>query len=548
MKKGKFWYSYRAKVLLFVLNVLSIIGIFAGIVGTGWHEFAIQEGQSAYSMAEDACVEIDMFSNLSIGAFAQVIRVMMTIGIPLVVLSVCMFIATTIVICIVSGHRVDSDEIKLTWIDRIPYLVVFSVLVTIISVIPNIVFDTEYFYELSLELVVTLSLVCFAFFYVSCVELVLTTLVRIKAKKFYETSLLRQFNRFVRFLSDKTGFPKAILGVRDYWRANNRFVVRFTVLLGLFTLVEFPFFAVSDGLFGHWLLYKLVSVPVFVWCAIQWTIVQDGIKDIAEGKLTEPISTDKMYFDFKTDIERLNSINEGVQVAVADQMRSERLKTELITNVSHDIKTPLTSIINYVDLLSKELGKDKPDDEKTKEYLEILGRHSNRLKKLIQDLIDASKATTGNINMDIDKVNVSMLINQALGEFEDKLNDASLTVVKHGLDESVFVQADGRYLWRVFDNLFINICKYSQPNTRVYLDIEVADDVVNISFKNISKEELNVTPEELMERFTRGDSSRNTEGSGLGLSIASSLVNMMGGSMKLDIDGDLFKVNVELKK
>jgi signal transduction histidine kinase len=287
---------------------------------------------------------------------------------------------------------------------------------------------------------------------------------------------------------------------------------------------------------------------VFVWCAIQWTIVQDGIKDIAEGKLTEPISTDKMYFDFKTDIERLNSINEGVQIAVADQMRSERMKTELITNVSHDIKTPLTSIINYVDLLSKEMGKDEPDDEKTKEYLEVLGRQSNRLKKLIQDLIDASKATTGNIEMDIDKVNVSMLINQALGEFEDKLNNASLTVVKHGLDESAFAQADGRYLWRVFDNLLINICKYSQEKTRVYLDVEAADDVVNISFKNISKEELNVSPEELMERFTRGDSSRNTEGSGLGLSIASSLVNMMGGSMKIDIDGDLFKVNVELKK
>jgi len=287
---------------------------------------------------------------------------------------------------------------------------------------------------------------------------------------------------------------------------------------------------------------------VFVWCAIQWTIVQDGIRDIAEGKLSEPISTDKMYYDFKADIERLNSINEGVQVAVADQMRSERMKTELITNVSHDIKTPLTSIINYVDLLSKELGKDEPDDEKTKEYLEVLGRHSNRLKKLIQDLIDASKATTGNIEMDIDKVNVSMLINQALGEFEDKLNNASLTVVKHGLDESALAQADGRYLWRVFDNLLINICKYSQENTRVYLDVEAADDVVNISFKNISKEELNVSPEELMERFTRGDSSRNTEGSGLGLSIASSLVNMMGGSMKLDIDGDLFKVNVQLKK
>jgi signal transduction histidine kinase len=229
-------------------------------------------------------------------------------------------------------------------------------------------------------------------------------------------------------------------------------------------------------------------------------------------------------------------------------MRSERLKTELITNVSHDIKTALTSIINYVDLLSKEMGKDEPDDEKTKEYLEVLGRQSNRLKKLIQDLIDASKATTGNIEMDIDKVNVSMLINQALGEFEDKLNNASLTVVKHGLDESAFAQADGRYLWRVFDNLLINICKYSQEKTRVYLDVEAADDVVNISFKNISKEELNVSPEELMERFTRGDSSRNTEGSGLGLSIASSLVNMMGGSMKIDIDGDLFKVNVELKK
>jgi len=254
MKKGKFWYSYKAKVLLYIINVLSFYGIFVGIIGTGIHEFLDRNYLSNYDMA-DLSVQYKIFEDVSYDRIAGIIRIMKNTGIPILVVSIILFVITTIAICLASGHRVDSDEIKLTWFDRIPYLIVFSILVTIISVNPNIAFDTEYFYELSLEMVIVVTVALSAFFYASCVALVLTTIVRIKAKKFYETSLLHQFNRFVRFLSDKTGFPKAILGVRDYWRANNRFVVRFTVLLGLFTLVEFPFFRSF-----RWFIRSMVSV------------------------------------------------------------------------------------------------------------------------------------------------------------------------------------------------------------------------------------------------------------------------------------------------
>ena len=220
------------------------------------------------------------------------------------------------------------------------------------------------------------------------------------------------------------------------------------------------------------------------------------------------------------------------------------MKTELITNVSHDIKTPLTSIINYVDLLEKE----DIENDKAKEYLEVLDRQSKRLKKLIEDLIEASKVSTGNIKFNIEKVNAVVPLNQSIGEFSDRLDANKITVVSSLPSEDVYLQADNRYLWRVFDNLMSNIVKYAQPNTRAYVDLEQDENKLRFVFRNTSKEELNITADELMERFVRGDKSRYTDGNGLGLSIARSLAEAMGGSLKLAIDGDLFKAIVEFNK
>ena len=247
-----------------------------------------------------------------------------------------------------------------------------------------------------------------------------------------------------------------------------------------------------------------------------------------------------MFLDMKDHAININNINDGIAKAVEERMKSERFKTELITNVSHDIKTPLTSIINYVDLLEKE----EIENETAKEYIGVLSRQSARLKKLIEDLLEASKASTGNISVSLTQLELGILLSQALGEYDEKFSNSNLQVVLNKTDDLLLVMADNRHIWRVFDNILNNISKYAQPNTRVYIDAKRNGKNAEISFRNISKDALNISGDELMERFVRGDSSRNTEGSGLGLSIAKSLTEVQKGNLKIQIDGDLFKVYI----
>jgi len=236
----------------------------------------------------------------------------------------------------------------------------------------------------------------------------------------------------------------------------------------------------------------------------------------------------------------LTDVADGDTVAESteERMKSERFKTELITNVSHDIKTPLTSIINYVDLLEKE----ELHNETAQEYLEVLERQSSRLKKLIEDLIEASKASTGNLPVHLERLEAGIFMTQTVGEFEEKTKAVGLDLVIEKPETPVYIMADSRHFWRVIDNLMNNICKYAQSGTRVYINLEVKEAQVSITFRNTSKYPLNISSDELMERFVRGDASRNTEGSGLGLSIANSLMDLMGGTFRLYVDGDLFKV------
>ena len=249
------------------------------------------------------------------------------------------------------------------------------------------------------------------------------------------------------------------------------------------------------------------------------------------------IDTKGMRGDFKKQGEDLNSIASGMSLAVEKQLKSERMKTELITNVSHDIKTPLTSIINYADLI----GKESCENEKITEYAEVLVRQSVRLKRLIEDLVEASKASTGNLEVNLAACDAAVFLTQAGGEYEEKLQNANLTLVTSQPENEIRIMADGRRMWRVFDNLMNNICKYAQPGTRVYLSLERIGNSAVIIFRNTSREALNISEEELMERFVRGDASRTTEGNGLGLSIARSLAELQGGKLTIKIDGDLFK-------
>ncbi|MBO5098371.1 MAG: HAMP domain-containing histidine kinase [Agathobacter sp.] len=294
----------------------------------------------------------------------------------------------------------------------------------------------------------------------------------------------------------------------------------------------------TDNLWVLFLLEKIIEIPLILYVLIQMKKLQDGAKQVASGDLSKPIDTTNMVWEFKKHAESINQVSDGIAIAVEEQMKSERFKTELITNVSHDIKTPLTSIINYVDLIKKE----EITDSTMIEYVDVLDRQSARLKKLIEDLMEASKASTGNLEVNLEECDMGVLLTQVVGEFEDKLAASGLEAVVSKPEEPVKIMADGRHIWRVLDNLMNNVCKYSQENTRVYVSLEEQGDKVQIVFKNISKTALNIPSDQLMQRFVRGDSSRHTEGSGLGLSIAQSLTELMNGTMKLDIDGDLFKV------
>ncbi len=316
---------------------------------------------------------------------------------------------------------------------------------------------------------------------------------------------------------------------------------------GILSFLEFwgiMAFCYDEGnLVAFWFFEKVLVLPIIFYGALMIKKLQKGAAALAEGELAYQIDTKPMRGDFKKQGEDLNSIASGMSLAVEKQLKSERMKTELITNVSHDIKTPLTSIINYADLI----GKEPCENEKITEYAEVLVRQSVRLKRLIEDLVEASKASTGNLEVCLQPCDASVFLIQADGEYEEKLQKADLTLVVQQPDSEIRILADGRRMWRVFDNLMNNICKYAQPGTRVYLILEEKEKKAVITFKNTSRDALNISEEELMERFVRGDSSRNTEGNGLGLSIARSLTELQKGTLSIQIDGDLFKAVLEFQ-
>ena len=309
-------------------------------------------------------------------------------------------------------------------------------------------------------------------------------------------------------------------------------------------LVEMFFICVTDDVFETelilWFIESFAIGLLLVYVLICMKKLRAGAKELAEGNENYRIDTKNMKGELLAHAEDLNSIADGITKAVNERMKSEHFKTELITNVSHDIKTPLTSIINYVDLLEKE----EPENEKMREYLEVLSRQSGKLKKLIEDLIEASKASTGNLTVNLEHCELSILLEQIVGEYEDKLRDKGLELILTKPEKPVEIMADGRHMWRIFDNLMNNVCKYAQSGTRVYLGLTEMENKAVVSFKNISRAQLNVSGDELMERFVRGEASRSSEGSGLGLSIAKSLVQLQNGEMKIIVDGDLFKVEL----
>nr|WP_317324850.1 HAMP domain-containing sensor histidine kinase [uncultured Flavonifractor sp.] len=351
----------------------------------------------------------------------------------------------------------------------------------------------------------------------------LTVAVRIKTRTLWRCTLVWMLCRLI-----ARGCRAAARSWPFTWRVVALFLLYLlgTILTGL-TIFLIPFYQGA-------VLYAICR-----W-TIQWKKVRAGTGEILGGKLDHQIDTAHMYPDLASHAQQLNDLGQAIGSAVEERIQSERFKAELITNVSHDLKTPLTSIINYVDLLKKQ-GLDSPS---APEYLDVLDRKSQRLKKLTEDLVEASKASTGTLPVHAEPLGMVQLVQQALGEFEEKFAQNALKPVPSFPEGEVWVRADGRHLWRVVDNLLSNCNKYALEGTRVYLQLLKEGQNAVFSVKNISRDPLNIPPEQLMERFVRGDSSRTTDGSGLGLSIARSLTELQGGQFGLSIDGDLFKATV----
>lgn len=381
--------------------------------------------------------------------------------------------------------------------------------------------------------------------------------IRLKMGKWWQNTILyRVFRFFGRFCKRVfRGIVKLIRGIPMVWR---------TALLCLAVCVaEFfgliLFYNDRVVLLFFWAIEKFILCGAITFVALMCKELQEGSEALADGDLNYKLDTSHMVLSFKEHGENLNSIGEGISAAVEQRMKSEHLKTELITNVSHDIKTPLTSIINYADLIGKEVSGDVKDtgdgagtetaqerEQHISEYAEVLLRQSQKLKKLLDDLLEASKATTGNLEVHPEVCDVSVLLSQAVGEYEQHFSEKKLETIVKQPEETVKVMADGRHLWRVFDNLLNNIYKYAQAGSRVYLNVEHDGQNANIIFRNMSAYPLEMSPEELEERFTRGDRSRHMEGNGLGLSIAKSLTELQKGDMEIVTDGDLFKVVITL--
>lgn len=442
------------------------------------------------------------------------------IVLAILLLAVCLFLF--IFLLCAMGHKEGVDGIYQCWLNKIPLDLFLALLVLLFFAWATFLSDIWYidfwYYILLAFGAAALAL-----------TLVLSVAGRAKAPGFFRNTVI--YKLFLLIFRTLGRIPMV-------WR---------TMLIWVCWCFVDQYFTFSNSYYydsllpAFWVISRAVLTIVILYLASSLRLLQKEGQAIADGQTDykgKPIP--RWLPALKKHEENLQSIQSGIQKAVDEQMRAERMKTELITNVSHDIKTPLTSIVNYVDLLEKE----DIQPEKAKEYVDVLNRQAARLKKLTEDLVEASKASSGSLPVHLAPTDVNVLLSQLAGDYMEKLEDAQLEPIFRPAPSQPVIQADGQLLSRVLGNLFSNICKYAMPGTRVYFESAADENTVSLTFKNISKYELNIPAEELMARFVRGDRSRHTEGSGLGLSIAQSLTELQGGTFRLEIDGDLFKAVV----
>ena len=463
--------------------------------------------------------------------------------------SLLLFIGCAVYLCFAAGRTPRDPAPKVRGLNRMPLDLYLGICgfgaVLLVAGAVVLAENNIFIYETAVSpLPVCLSVLMLFAAGLLAVSMLYVTAAQIKQKNGYwwRHSIigwcLRMIFRFIRFCFRGVRKLYRMLPLVWQWLVTAAAMVLVPLIcLLLFNSVYAGFFWF---VFGMWLLGAcLADIAIVCYGAYAFGTLYRGAKSMAKGNLHEKIPTKFLFGAFRSFAHELNALADAATIAAKSQMRSERMKAELVTNVSHDIKTPLTSIINYVDLLQAPHTQ-----EEGQQYLEVLARQSQRMKKLIDDLMEMSKASSGNMQVEIAPLDAVEAINQALGEFADKLSAANLIPLFRPPETAVMIAADGRLTWRVLSNLLSNVVKYAMAGTRVYVDLVCLESCTQISVKNISAEPLNVSADELTERFVRGDASRNTEGSGLGLNIAQSLMDLQKGSLELLVDGDLFKVTL----
>lgn len=459
--------------------------------------------------------------------FYTILSTIRSMAVYMIVIILILFIAMVPTILIGIGKTRYEEGVHLDFLDElsIEIVIFMAILMFLISMIFFVIGSDFPFFIALVFMSIGVAVV-----YVTCIVLFETIVKRIKTHTFVQKTFLywlcKQINMAMNHMKTSV---KVVIFLLVFLVANliGCCIVKKSIL-GIFLLI---------ALYGLTFFYIMQKIATF-------QNIKNALKEIYQGNTNTRLNVEEYKEDLKEVAIYVNDIAGGLSNAVSEQVKSERLKTELITNVSHDIKTPLTSIINYIDLLKK----DGITNERAEEYLTILDNKSQRLKKLTEDLVEASKASSGNLKLTMEKLEVNELIKQVSGEFEDKFKSHVLEEIVTFSKEPIYIYADNRYLYRVLENMYSNVAKYAMEQTRVYTDIIDNRSSVIIQIKNISKDKLNITAEELMQRFVRGDSSRNTEGSGLGLSIATSLTQLQGGKFQIHLDGDLFKVTIEFEK
>ena len=557
-KKIKLTHELWAKILAFVL-----LGIFLAVLAAGIFAAMMQYNElPSYKSADDFTSSLEyMYGydelNSADRVYAQnLMRLIYNVSgwwLCAVLVGAAGAIACLVFLFIGAGHRKGKEGARLNLLDRIPLDLYaagcFALAFVWLLLFVELTEGMAYFFALSPEGITYLAFTCIVVYTAGLVALApfLSFATRVKAGGgiwWRNTAICWALKLCWRAVRWCWGLVKRFCGWLWYMTTKISIVWR-TALIVLIVLMANFCIAISIRYSGFalfcWLLLMAAVFLLACFGAWQMKSLKAAGEKLAAGEFEYKIDTKHMYWEFKHHAENLNSIGDGMAAAVEQRMKSERLKTELITNVSHDIKTPLTSIINYVDLLERP-----HTPEEGAEYLEVLERQSKRLKKLTEDLVEASKASTGNMSVTLAPTSTLEIINQSLAEYGQRMEAGKLSVLINVPEPAPAVRADGRLLWRVMDNLFNNVVKYAMPETRVYVDVRTSEGNAVISVKNISRAALNVSAGELMERFVRGDASRSTEGSGLGLSIAKSLTELQHGQFSISTDGDLFKAEITL--